>query len=186
MEKTTKRMYILLVRSKSLPSKLIGFLAREGYTHAALSFSSDCTELYSFARKYQNLPLPGSFAVETIYSGFLGKYPKTPCALYSFDVTEDICEKIYADIMEVNRKRKIYKYNYLGLFLCWFGIKRVRKNKYFCSEFVAHTLKNAGALDIKKHPSVFRPGDFQEIPELDLIYEGNIEGLRNRTFINKI
>ncbi len=180
----TKKMYVLLMRSNSLPSFLIRFLTRAGYTHASLGFSEDCMQLYSFARKYENLPLPGCFTTEKIDRGFMGKDPKTPCALYYINVSDDVFENLHDNVMEMYSKRKEYKYNYLGLFLCWFGIAKRRRNKYFCSEFVAHTLKEAGAIQIEKPPSLFRPEDFQKIPQLHLVYEGNIGGLRNKILIN--
>lgn len=180
----TKKMYVLLLRSNSLPSVLIRLFTKAAYTHASLGFSEDCMQLYSFARKYEHLPLPGCLMNEKIDRGFMGKDPKTPCALYCFDVPMEVFETTYADVMSMYEKRMGYKYNYLGLVLCGLGIARTRKNKYFCSEFVAHTLKKNGALEIKKPPSLFRPTDFPKLSQLELMYEGNIGGLRDKILIN--
>ena len=180
----TKKMYVLLIRSRSLPSRMIRILTRAVYTHASLGFSEDCLQLYSFARKYSNLPLPGCFTPEKIDRGFLGKDPATPCALYCVEVPTEVFENAHSEVLKMLEEKKKYKYNYLGLFLCWFGIEKVRKNKFFCSEFVAHTLKETGALNIEKPPSLFRPVDFQKIENLKLLYEGNIGGLRNKILIN--
>lgn len=179
-----KKMYVLLIRSRSIPSRLIRILTRAVYTHASLGFTEDCMHLYSFARKYANLPLPGCFMSEKIDRGFLGKDPATPCALYCVEVSEDIFNNTHSEVMKMFEEQKKYKYNYLGLFLCWFGIEKDRKNKFFCSEFVAHTLKKTGAVNIDKPPSLFRPVDFQKIENLNLLYEGNIGGLRNKILIN--
>jgi hypothetical protein len=180
----TKKVYVLLMRSNSLPSVLIRFLTRAGYTHASLGFSEDCMQLYSFARKYEHLPLPGCFTSERIDRGFMGKDPKTPCALYYIDVPVSVFDNLQESVMKMYNRRKEYKYNYLGLFLCWFGIAKRRKNKYFCSEFVAQSLTESGAISIEKPPSLFRPVDFQKISRLNLVYEGNIGGLRNKILIN--
>lgn len=180
----TRKMYVLLMRSNSLPSVLIRFLTRSSYTHASLGFSADCMQLYSFARKYENLPLPGCFVCEKIDRGFMGKNPKVPCALYSFDVPVETFENVRGEVMGMYRQKEGYKYNYLGLILCGIGIAKRRKNKYFCSEFVAHTLKKNGALEISKPSSLFRPTDFPKLPQLKLLYEGNIGGLRNKILIN--
>jgi hypothetical protein len=162
---------------------LIRFFTRAVYTHASLGFSEDCMQLYSFARKYENLPLPGCFTSEKIDRGFMGKDPKTPCALYSIDVSGEVFDNSYDFVMEMYSRRREYKYNYLGLILCGIGIAKTRKNKYFCSEFVAHTLKEMGVADVKKPPSLFRPVDFQKMSQLKLVYEGNIGGLRNKILI---
>ena len=180
----TKKMYVLLIRSNSLPSILIRMITRAMYTHASLGFSEDCMQLYSFARKYENLPLPGCFTSEKIDRGFMGKDPKTPCALYCFDVSEEVFDNTYSEVMKMYEKRKAYKYNYLGLILCGLGIEKTRKDKYFCSEFVAHMLKKTGALNIEKPTSLFRPMDFRKLPQLNLVYEGNIGGLKNKILIN--
>ncbi len=184
MEQPTKRLYVLLIRSRSVPSMLIRFFTKAKYTHSSLGFSEDCMQLYSFARKYESLPLPGCFTTEKIDRGFLGKDPETPCALFYFDVTTDVFESVNAEVNMMYEKQHQYKYNYLGLILCGLGIEKTRKNKYFCSEFVSHILKKTGALPIEKHPSVFRPVDFLKMDELKLIYEGNIGGLRDKILIN--
>ena len=139
--------------------------------------------LYSFARKYENLPFPGCFTTEKIDRGFLGKDPKTPCALLCLDVPADVFESVNEEVCKMYRKKKQYKYNYFGLILCGFGIEKARKNKFFCSEFVAHMLKKSGAVNIDKHPSVFRPVDFLKIDKLKLVYEGNIGGLRDKMLV---
>ncbi len=179
-----KRIYVLLIRSNSMLSRAIRIFTKAGYTHASLGFSEDCMQLYSFARKYVPLPVPVCFMNEKIDRGFLGKDPKIPCALYYVDVTVEIYENTYEEVMKMYADHASYKYSYLGIFLCWFGIERARKNKYFCSEFVADTLKKTGALPISKHPSLFRPVDFQGISELNLVYEGDIGGLRNKILAN--
>lgn len=180
----TKKMYVLLMRSNSLPSALIRFFTHASYTHASLGFSKDCMQLYSFARKYVNLPLPGCLMSEKIDRGFMGKNPKVPCALYQLEVSEEVFESTYDNVMEMFEKRQGYKYNYWGLVLCGFGIEKKRKNKYFCSEFVASMLDQNGAVELPKPPSLFRPTDFPKLPQLKLLYEGNIGGLRNKILIN--
>ena len=129
MEKSTRKMYVLLIRSKSLPSMIIRLFTRAGYTHASLGFSEDCMQLYSFARKYEKLPFPGKLMTEKIDRGFLGKDPKTPCALYCIEVSEEIFEKTRSDILEMYKERNKYRYNYFGLVYCLFGIAKTRKNR---------------------------------------------------------
>ncbi len=176
----TKRIYILLIRSNSMLSRIIHFITRAGYTHASLGFSEDCQQLYSFARRYIHLPFPVCFMNENIHRGFLGKNPKVPCALYYTDIPEEIYEKLHERVLRMLDEKKEYGYNYLGLLSCLFGIAWERHKKYFCSEFVAKTLKETNALPIEKAPSLVRPVDFQKISQLHLVYEGTISGLRNQ------
>ena len=82
----SRELYILLLRTQSLLSRVIHIATREPYTHVSIGFASDCTQFYSFARRYTRLPLPAGFVHESIETGMMAKCKDAPCALYRMTV----------------------------------------------------------------------------------------------------
>ena len=52
-----KRIYILLTKTKSVPSRIIGLFTRAAYTHAAIAFEDEPEVFYSFSRLRERFPL---------------------------------------------------------------------------------------------------------------------------------
>ena len=46
----TKNIYIILTRSDTFISRLIGFFTKEPFTHASIAFDDSLDRMYSFAR----------------------------------------------------------------------------------------------------------------------------------------
>ena len=65
-----KRIYILLTKTKSVPSRIIGLFTRAAYTHAAIAFEDEPEVFYSFSRLRERFPLPGGLTTESPDSGF--------------------------------------------------------------------------------------------------------------------
>jgi hypothetical protein len=74
-----------------------------------------------------------------------------------------------------NSKNK-YSFNTLGLAAILFDKKLIRKNKYYCSEFVKH-LVDVGNVD-NDLPDIVRPQDFENIDNIELIYKGKLKDFR--------
>ena len=51
-----KRIYILLTKTKSVPSRIIGLFTRAAYTHAAIAFEDEPEVFYSFSRLRERFP----------------------------------------------------------------------------------------------------------------------------------
>lgn len=180
-----KDVYILLMRSNSYFSRMIKVLTRAKYTHTSIGLDSDCQSLYSFARIYPSLPLPAGFIRENICEGVMAKNGKEPCALFKINVDDDVYSNI-ASTLESYEKRndvKRIKYNLLGTLYCFFGVESKKKDKYFCSHFVAEVLEVSGALTLKKPASLYQPMDFARHNELQLIYEGTLSELTQKTMV---
>ncbi|MGE5613355.1 MAG: hypothetical protein ACM3XR_03025 [Bacillota bacterium] len=62
----------------------------------------------------------------------------------------------------------------LGLFAVMLNIPLRRKNKFFCTQFVATMLQSSGIHDFGKDPSLVTPHDFYEIDCLIPVYEGRL------------
>jgi len=176
----TRDIYILLVRTQSIFSRIIHKATKEEYTHVSVGMVSDCTEFYSFARRYTNYPLPAGFVKESIDSGMMGKSGEAPCALYRLTVPAGSYHSMKKKFKKMLRSQNRFGYNLIGTFFCFFGIAYKRENKYFCSQFVAETLKECGAIELTKLPELYHPVDFTKIPEITLCYKGTLGDLRSK------
>lgn len=176
-KKGTREIYILLIRTQSLLSRVIHIATREEYTHVSIGMESDCTQFYSFARRYTNLPLPAGFVQENIDSGMMAKSKGAPCALYRMTIPASSYNTLRRKFKKMLPKQKRFQYSVLGTFLCFFGIAYKRENKYFCSQFVAEALNEAGVLELTKSPALYHPVDFIELPQVQLCYKGTLGGL---------
>ena len=93
-------------------------------------------------------------------------------------------EKARAEVEGFMINNEQYKFSILGTFACKLGIEWKRKNKYFCSQFVAEILNRSGAAKLPKAASLMRPMDCAELEGMNLVFEGNIGQLKE-TIRNK-
>ncbi|MDD6035058.1 MAG: hypothetical protein PUC30_02500 [Lachnospiraceae bacterium] len=181
-QQETRELYILLLRTQSLLSRVIHIATKEQYTHVSIGLAGDCTQFYSFARRYTRLPLPAGFVHESIETGMMAKCKDAPCALYRLTVPTRSYYAIRRKCKKMLPIQERFQYSVLGTFLCFFGIAYKRRNKYFCSQFVAETLNEVGVLELTKPPELYHPVDFIELPEMQLCYEGTLGGLEKHRF----
>ena len=172
-----KSLYILLTRSGSLPSRLIGLFTDEPFTHASIAFDRELTVLYSFARKYPAVPLPAGLMEEHIDRGFYLRQGDIPCALLRMDVPDRIYSRAKTLVYNMFQRREEYAYSILGLLLCHLHISRDFRNRYFCSQFVGTVLEKSGALELPKPASLMHPFDFCSLYGLEVLYLGGLDGL---------
>ena len=99
-------------------------------------------------------------------------YP-TERALSVIDEVQTVCEKTEALLL-------VYRFNSLGLLLCWMHIRWQRRRHYFCSQFVSEVLQKSGALELPKPSTLMHPSDYAELPELRCLYRGTLAGLPQR------
>lgn len=172
-----RSIYILLTRSKTLASRLVYLATEAQYTHSSLAFEEDLDDLYSFGRKYPRLILPAGLQVESLRRGFYKRYNDIPCVLYAFRVEDEAYDAARAIVNEMVNQAERYSYNIFGLLSCKLGIVFDRRNKYFCSEFVAEVLDKSGAIKMPRAYSLMHPMDFTRLPGAIRLYEGNVGDL---------
>lgn len=182
MSTNTKRVFILLSRTETVPARVIRKLKGDGYSHVSLAIEPSTDKFYSFARRRIHNPLIAGFVSEDLHSGVFGNYPDCQSALYSLEVTEEAYQVISTTINHFIDNYARSKYSFIGMFALAFGIKIKLKNKFTCSQFVANTLKNANAISFPKDPCLMLPNDFSKLPELLLIYEGPLKNCINDVF----
>lgn len=170
------KVYILLTDTGSFLTKLIKLYTKKPYNHASISFDSELNEVYSFGRKMMENPLYGGFVRENVKQGL---FKQANCAIYSITVTQDQKEKMKSYINEMEKQQDTYRYNFLGLLGFLINRPIVRKNAFFCSQFVATILQNAEVLNFKKPIALIAPHDLIEASHLNLEYEGNLKDYVN-------
>jgi hypothetical protein len=168
----TKKVYILISKTSTVPSKIIKMWTKEPYAHTSLALDIELEEMYSFARKGIRNPFNCGFISEDITKGIFGRDIDTKCVVFELEVTKEQHELILLQLEKFKNNADRYRYNYWGIF----GITRnkaiEREYNYFCSQFVASVLQKAGINIISKQPGLVRPEDFRHCDELKVIYKG--------------
>lgn len=173
-----KKIYIVLTQTYTSVARIIKEVTHDKYSHVSISFDKDCTNMYSFGRKYINFPVLGVFIKEDINKGLFVRNKKSLIALYEVNVTHNQYKNIEEKIKEIEETNK--GYNIIGLILAKFGIKLNRK-KYYCSEFVFEVLSDENINILNKENRVFKPEDMVKYQPFDKVFEGKISEYRSLT-----
>lgn len=174
-----KKVYIVLSKSDTIPSRVISNITKAEYSHVSISLDSKFKHMYSFGRKYKYAMLPGGFIHESLYKGVMGASVTMKCAVYELEVSNASYRRLKWLLNYMNENKGLYKYNAFGLLPTMFGREFERENCFFCSQFVYYALITSGAIEEIKHHSLIRPMDLSELPMSKEIFKGNIDQLRS-------
>ena len=180
-----KTVYILLSRTNTAVGRVIRIATACRYNHVSISLDAARSEFYSFARRRMHNPLIGGFISENVHTGIFGRCGDQPCALYAVTVSDAAYAKLTGMIEGFFARYDAYRYNFLGIPLCLFGIPYARRHHYTCSQFAAYMLQQTGACTLPKAVSLMQPMDFLSIPELRLVYTGPL-GLVDSTALHPV
>ncbi|MDD7213912.1 MAG: hypothetical protein PUH90_01210 [Clostridia bacterium] len=175
-----KKIYLFISSRITNVSKAIGFFTHSPSTHTTLSLNACFDEMYTFSRKTMRL-FPSGFVKENIRTNVLKKRDTCPCSVYEIELTDEKYENLKRKIEKFEEEGEKYKYAVLGIFLCFFRIKKTFKYKRFCSQFVSELLRDGAGIELPYDPSLMRPKDFLKLDCLNLVYEGTIRGLAEKT-----
>ncbi|WP_326911373.1 hypothetical protein [Sedimentibacter sp. MB31-C6] len=164
-----KEINIVLTQTNTLVSKTLKAFSKKPYNHISISFTEDCTDMYSFGRKITWLPLPGGFVRENINHGIFKLYPETKCKIYKLEVTDSEYNIIKRRLEKFINSPERFKYSILNLVLMYFNIPLKRDYYYVCSSFVTYLLW--GIIPFNKEITLVVPDDYNTL-ELETIYEG--------------
>lgn len=167
-------IYILLTKTNSTLSRAIASRTKETYVHASIITGKYLDYGYSFSRRKIKNPIIGGFVKEE-YSAWVEYFEDVQCCIYELKVTKEQYKKIKDIINSFDKEKEKYRYHFLGLIGQSFNIDIERKNRFFCTQFVAHVLTVSGALELNKPPIHTRSEDFKNHEKLTLLYEGPLE-----------
>ena len=164
-----KQIYFVLTNTGTVLSKIIRFFMKDEYAHISLALDKTLKPMYSFGRLNPYNPFYGGFVCEYINKGTFKRFYKTKAKVIVFDIDDKKYEKLKQIIMDVEENKKEFKFNVIGLFAIYFGIKRKKNKAFYCAEFIKYIIEEANInLDL---PELIRPEDFKTI-DGEVIYTG--------------
>ena len=176
-----KQVYILLSRTKTLTSRVVGMSTRGAeFTHASIALAPRTDQLYSYGRQRLHNFFIAGLVNEDIHDFVFALYPECPCIALVLNVSDDAYRKMQDRLSFYIRNRRKAKYNFMGVLPLRAGICWRRKYHLTCSQFVAVILAAAAPeVSLPKDPYLMMPSDFTKIPGVIPIYRGK---LKNCTF----
>lgn len=169
-----KTIYILLTKTNTILSKLVGIATKEVYTHAAIAFDREFTAVYSSSRKNGRTLFPAGPCIENLDNEYYKRHTKIPCAVYELQVSDEAYEQAKREAEQIIAESEQYHFNIMGLLLCQLNIPYHRKHYFFCSQFVGEILNRSHALALPKDASLMKPCDYMRLPELLCHFHGYI------------
>ncbi len=179
---TDYSIYIVLTRSSTIVSKLIHVVSQDEYTHAAISFDRNLQEMYSFGRKYTYVPFIGRFRRESFNEGVFRAHNNIPGIVIEVKVTEEKYLRAKSLLDNFIANSSVYKYHYLGLLYNFLQKEANNENRFICSEFVYHILKESEIFDINMSSNLVRPETLRTNLRNNIVYEGNLKNPNRRLY----
>lgn len=133
--------------------------------------------MYSFGRKNTYNPFIGVFRKEDINKGVYKLCNTLPGVITEIEVSKEQYEKAKALLDYFISNSALYKYNYKGLLYSLFNKPECSENRFLCSEFVYHILKECGIADLKISRNLVRPQSLLNI-EGRVVYNGNLKEIK--------
>lgn len=172
-------VYIVLTRTGTFFSKIIGLATGKRYTHVSIADDLMLAHMYSFCRDRKESPLPANFNREDILTEVFGACKTIPSEVYRVPVTDEQMSRYHDVIRHFILNREKYSYDLGALVSMALHIPYKMRNKFVCSVWVGFVLGKSGIEhDIKKHPSLIEPEDFRSINNAELIYIGDLKKYR--------
>lgn len=175
----TKKLYIIVSSSDTIPAKLIRRVTHAEYNHSSICFDENFETFYSFGRKHTWTPLIGGFNKETPSTGVFALYPNSKVCVLSIETDEEKYNSAKSYVEEMYQNRKKYKYNYIGVYLATINKRFKRKKHFYCSEFVADVLLRFGIIEQGELGKVVKPMDFFDLKSTRIVYRGLMSDLAN-------
>ncbi|MGN1166941.1 MAG: hypothetical protein ACI4S2_11015 [Lachnospiraceae bacterium] len=142
---------ILLTRYSDWFGKFICGISKYKYSHTSISIDEAEEIFYSFNYKGFVIEKPKKKRVKSRLNGSV---------CIRIQVPDDNYEIIKQEIEHFVSNREIYTYSRIGVIFCLLHIPFKFKNQYFCSQFVAEILSQAGVVELKKKEELYLPGQF--------------------------
>ena len=168
----SKKIYIVLSQSGSIPSRVLKFFTHDEYNHVSISLTPTLETMYSFGRRYIQFPFPGGFTEECVNGGVLKYFPKTKIKIIEIRVEESKYNLFQAVINYFIHNKKTFKYNYFGVFVALFKINFRQQKRFYCSQFVKTCLDILDFDGIENLPEVTKPINFLKLKNGKVIYTG--------------
>lgn len=166
-------IYIVLTKTGTILSHLVRIIKGHKYTHVSISLDKELTRMYSFGRRSPYNPFSGTFVHEGINWGTFKRFKNTKCVILKLKISQEEYQKAEKIIDYFENNKGNLSFNILGLVRVIFNKRTIRKNKYYCAEFVKYVFDEA---KIKNNlPFVVTPNDFFYLQNIYKVYEGYLK-----------
>lgn len=166
---SNKQLYIVITQTGTLLSRILRYITGAEYNHASISLSKDLEKMYSFGRRSPYNPFWGGFVIESPHTGTFKRFSDTRAIVLSVTVSEEQHMELTNMLEDMWKRRKEYRYNFVGLCLAYFHITWKRENYFYCSEFVGELLIKGRVSGVECLPSsVIQPMHFLRLPHTQL------------------
>ena len=151
-------VYIVLTEGKTAFSSAIKKVTKSIYSHAAISFDSELSEMYSYGVEGSD-KLTGGFAKEHIKD----KDPDRHMAVFTIFLKKEDRDKLWDTVDSFIKNSKKTGYSYINLLVSHiFHIPMDMDTKMVCSQFVDKVLKLTDIDISHKDSSLVNPSDFEK------------------------
>lgn len=131
-----QKIYITLTHTGTLLSNAIKLYTKKDYSHVSLAFDEELEDMYSFGRLYTYNAFIGGFIKESLTTGTYKRFKNTEASVYELEVTDRQYVEIKKFAHELYKRRKEYKFNFIGVFCVMFNKRIQREHAMYCAEFV--------------------------------------------------
>lgn len=164
-------LYIAMVDTPGLFAAIIRRVIKRNYVHVVLSLDEGLGAAYSVGRRNPFIPFFAGFEKEDA-DKIVRKFPQAKYRIVRLACSAQEKQAIAERLAEYYNRRFHYHYCILGLPFLLLGIPFYQKGYYTCSSFVARLLEQNGFSLFDKHFSLVTPGDFYDLKEPEIVYEG--------------
>ena len=165
-----KKIYFVLTYTGTFLSKIIKYYTKDEFSHVSIALDQELKYMYSFGRLNPYNPFWGGFVHEGINILTFKRFSRTTPKVNSLEIGDEQYEKLKNIIYYIEKIKKQYKFNLLGLFAVGFKIKIRADKSFYCAEFVKYALDKAKINT--ELPELVKPEDFKKIKNLKLEYYG--------------
>lgn len=166
-----EQLYIALVDTPGLFASIIRRVIRRDYVHVVLSLDEQFKEAYSVGRRNPFIPFFAGFEKENV-AMIVRKFPGARYRIMKISCGKEQKREIAGALQRYYQNRFNYHYCILGLPFLLLNRPFYQKGHYTCSSFTARLLEENGLTLFDKHFSLVTPGDFYDLKEPEIIYEG--------------
>lgn len=171
-----KKIYIILTYTGTILSRIVKIYTRKEYSHVSISLDRNLDQMYSFGRLNPYNPFSGGFVHEGLDRGTFKRFKNTKTKIYSMEIEEEKYEKLEEVIESIQKKKKLYKFNVIGLIAVALNVRIKREKYFYCAEFVKYVLEQSEVVEL---PEIIKPDDFTQVNGLNEVYIGRLQDYKN-------
>lgn len=171
-----KKIYIILTYTGTILSKIVKIYTRKEYSHVSISLDRDLNQMYSFGRLNPYNPFIGGFVHEGIDRGTFKRFKNTKTKIYSMEIDQEKYERLEEIIENIQQKKKLYKFNVIGLIAVALNVRIKREKCFYCAEFVKYVLEQSEVVEL---PEIIKPDDFNKLNGLNEVYIGKLQDYKS-------